>query len=78
MSGSSTIGAVGTSNFFGILHFLPITKDRKQLRTAKLLSDKANKHTREYSPHAMTPRQRRQKKGLDNPQVYGIAAVFDK
>ena len=34
MSGSSTIGVVGTTNFFGILRFLPITKDRKQLRTA--------------------------------------------
>ena len=26
--------------------------------------DKENKHTLEYSPHAMTPRQRRQKKVL--------------
>ena len=26
--------------------------------------DKANKHTREYSPHAIAPRQRRQKKVL--------------
>ena len=34
MSGSSTIGVVGTTIFFGILRFLPITKDREQLRTA--------------------------------------------
>ena len=33
-SRASTIGVVGTTNFFGILHFLPITKDRNQLRTA--------------------------------------------
>ena len=61
MSGSSTIGVVGTTNVFGILRFLPITKDRK-LEHKKLLSDKAKKHTQEYSPHAMTPRQWRQKK----------------
>ena len=34
MSGSSTIGVAGTPNFWGILRFLTITKDRKQLRTA--------------------------------------------
>ena len=28
-----TIGAVGTTNFFGILRFQPITKDTEQLRT---------------------------------------------
>ena len=34
MSGSSTIGVVGTTNVFGILCSISITKDRKQLRTA--------------------------------------------
>ena len=66
MSGSSTIGSVGTTNFFGILCFLPITKDRKQLRTANknyLVIKKTSTH-KNIHPHAIAPRQRRQKKVL--------------
>ena len=29
------VGSVGRTIFFGILHFLPITKDRKQLRKTR-------------------------------------------
>ena len=38
---------------------------------------KANKHTREYQPHAIAPRQRRQKRD-DNPQVQGIIVAIPK
>ena len=38
---------------------------------------KANKHTREYQPHAIAPRQRRQKR-VDNPQVQGIIVAIPK
>ena len=73
-----TIGVVGTTNFFGILRFLPIAKDREQLRTANknYLVIKANKHTREYSCHAMTPRQRRQKKVLITHKYRGSIVAF--
>ena len=38
---------------------------------------KANKHTREYQPHAIAPRQWRRKE-LDNPQVQGIIVAISK
>ena len=37
---------------------------KTKMENKNYLVKKANKHTREYQPHAMTPRQRRQKKVL--------------
>ena len=79
MSGSSTIGVVGTTIFFWYFAFLPISKDRKQEhKIKKILSDKENKHTRIFTPHYDSPATAPEK-GLDHPQVYGIVvASFDK
>ena len=57
--------------FFGILRFLSITKDRKQLRIANknYLVRKSNQaHPRIFTPRYCAPATAPEK-GLDNPQV---------
>ena len=53
--------------------------NRNKKEKQNLLSDKANKHTREYSPHAIAPRERCQKEVLITHKYReSIVASFDK